>query len=136
MNDKVILPLLRIDLNRGVHNGRIHYIGHEYRGRTHTPLSPARCQYKNLPTFIILGRYEIFKIDGKKGNYFVTPFPSDVLPMRNWVINNQESIKKLFKTHHISISELQENIFKEDKFYLFFEDIIYNSKKFAEKREF
>lgn len=139
MNDKVILPLLRIDLNKGVYNGHIHYIGREYRGRTHTPLSPARCQYKNLPTFIILGRWEIFEIDGKKDNYFVTPFPSDVLPMmRDWCIANQESIKKLLKKHHISISELQENIFKEEKFYLLFEEIIYNSKKevCGKRREF
>lgn len=31
MNDKVILPLLRIDLNKGVYNGHIHYIRREYK---------------------------------------------------------------------------------------------------------
>lgn len=34
--------------------------------------------------------------------------------MRDWCIANQESIKNLFKKHHVSISELQENIFKEE----------------------
>lgn len=130
MNDKVILPLLRINLNKGVYNGHIHYIGNRYRGRSHTPLSPLTCQYKNLSSFVIYGRWEIFEIDGKKDKYLVTPDSIRVLPiLRDWCIANQESIKNLFKKHHVSISELQENIFKEEKFYLLFEEIIYSSKK-------
>lgn len=139
MNDKVILPLLRIDLNKGVYNGHIHYIRRKYRGRTHTPLSPARCQYKNLPTFIILGRWEIFEIDGTTDKYFLPTEPTSSLPiLRYWCVDNQEAIKDLLRKYNVTVQELKKNVFKEEKFYLLLEEIIYNSKKevCGKRREF
>lgn len=130
MNNKVILPLHCIDPSKGIYNGKIYHIGRKYHQRT-SAVSVIKCKYKKVPSlFRFYGRWETIDINGTTDKYFLPTEPTSSLPiLRYWCVDNQEAIKDLLRKYNVTVQELKKNVFKEEKFYLLLEEIIYNSKK-------